>query len=262
MSTRTLTMVGTTDTFLITPRPLGTPDDRYQPLPAGMTTDLAVVVPAVEVRRGDVVLGEFSAGPGVRDLEHMEDAFLAMPTPVIDCDCDHDETCEPCVDIDEFGLDAHRYLCLRPAGDRYDCLHVFRNAPVAIVRAEVAAQYAALDTVPVEPEMFIITGSDRGPYPALPITRFWTTHGRISVTLETAEQIARDLNAADEEPGLTATWKGDWLVFDRVSRYQSSERHIVEPVTTEGGEVRYEIGGLWRWDLCEDAEDDDGTDAE
>ncbi|MFD7555234.1 hypothetical protein ACFV9E_11965 [Streptomyces sp. NPDC059835] len=255
MPTRTLTLIGSTDRFVITDRPLSTPGDRYQPLPEGLTTDLAIVVPAVEVHQGDVLIGTFTSGPGVRHLEHPETVHHTEPREIANCSCKHDD-CNPCTD----GTDQsswHRYVCLSASDDFADCVHVFRNAPVAIIRAEVAAQFPSLDTVPVEPEWFTVDSSSHGPYPALPANRFWNAHRGISVTRQTAEQIATDLNILDAGCGLTATWKNDWLIFTWDKRYRAeSGQKIIEPVETTDGSVRYVIGGLWPWDLYEAPEQD------
>ncbi|MFE9628488.1 hypothetical protein [Streptomyces sp. NPDC006527] len=157
MPERILTMPGSTDQFVLTERPAPTLTDRYRPLPDGMDHTHLTVVPAHQVRTGDVVAAFFTDGPGTRYAEHVPEAFTAHPRPFGTCP----EQCEECEDSSAYGVAADRYLCLDPADEQADCVIVFRNTPVAIVPADIAARFPPLDSTPPLPDLFTLDSRDR-----------------------------------------------------------------------------------------------------
>ncbi|MEU6756053.1 hypothetical protein [Streptomyces sp. NPDC046685] len=246
MSTRTLTMPGSTDQFVITERPTSTRTRKYRPLPEGMTLELAVPMLAEDVTAGDVVTGAFfPSDSGIRRLSHIEECYAAAPVRFgVAGACTR---CDECADYPvEEGFEHRAYNIIRLAvsEDREPCALYDKGDVVAVIPAAVAAQFPALGTVPPEPELFTVDGTDYGPYEALPIDMWWHAYGKISVTRDTAAQIATDLVTRDAGCGLTAEWKGDWLVFTWDERYRDEAgRQIIEP----DADGRYLVGGLWPW---------------
>ncbi|MFF3256479.1 hypothetical protein ACFYWP_37110 [Actinacidiphila glaucinigra] len=92
--------------------------------------------------------------------------------------------------------------------------------------------------------LFAVEGGACGPYAASPVPATWGPYDPISVTRETAAQIAADLNTHDAGCGLTAAWDGPNLVFTWNRRYNGTEG--TETVTPDAG-GRYLVGGLWPW---------------
>ncbi|MEV6400793.1 hypothetical protein AB0M39_39470 [Streptomyces sp. NPDC051907] len=240
MSERILNLPGSTDQFVLTDRPAPTLADRYRTLPDGMNSTHVVVVRAHQVRTGDVVVAFFTDGPGVRRTEHVLEAFTAHPRERGDCPAQ----CPECEDTGTYGDTADRYVCLDPADDYADCVVDFRNAPVAIVPADVAATLPPLDSTPQLPELFTFDDGEAGPYEALPVPRAWGPWDTISVTRATADQIAADLATSPVGRDLACRWLGDALLIASRSRaVPGRPRRLIEP----DAEGRYRIGGLWRW---------------
>lgn len=239
-----MTTPGSTDQFTLTDRPVPSLSHRYRPLPEGLNTTHHTIVPAHQVRDGDIVTAFFTDGPGIRTARHAPEAFTAHPrTYGTPCPAE----CRACEDTAAAGLTADRYVCLNPANDRADCVIRFRNAPVAIVRADVATCFPPLDTAPLLPDLFTFHDSDYGPYEALPVTRAWGPWDTLSVTRSTAEQIARDLPTSSAGRHLTCQWLHDSLLIasDPHMRTEPGRPGHLIRLDAEG---RYPIGGLWRWE--------------
>lgn len=230
-----------TDQFTLTDRPAPTLTHRYRPLPHGLNNTHYTVVPAHQVHAGDVVTAFFTDGPGIRRTRHVPEAFTAHPRDCGTCPA-HCQTCE---DV-PFGA-TDRYICLDPADERADCVIVYRNAPVAIIPADIAAAFPPLDNTPPLPDLFTLDDGDYGPYEALPVSRAWGPWGRISVTRATAEQITSDLTTSHTGRHLTCRWLDNVLLISSDPRLRTEPGRpgrLIEP-DTDG---RYQIGGLWRWE--------------
>ncbi|MFE3033023.1 hypothetical protein ACFXKY_15435 [Streptomyces canus] len=106
---------------------------------------------------------------------------------------------------------------------------------------------------PLEEHQFTVDCTTYGPYPAARVRPTWGAHDPISVTRETAERIAEDLNVRDAGCGLTAVWQGDSLVFTWDERYRNDGGGS-ETVTPDS-HGRYLIGGLWPWERLEQEQD-------
>ncbi|MFJ5817297.1 hypothetical protein ACIQGT_25885 [Streptomyces sp. NPDC093108] len=240
---RFVTMPGSTDQFVLTERPAPTPAHRYRPLPDGMDHTHLTVVPAHQVRTGDVVTAFFTDGPGTRYAEHAPEAFTAHPRPLGTCP----KECQECEDTDTYDVTPDRYVCLDTADDHRDCVIVFRNAPVAIIPADVAADFPPLDSVPPLPDLFTLDEEEIGPYEALPVPRTWIPFATISVTRTTAERIATNLPTTHAGRHLTFRWLGDALLIDsdlHLPAEPGRPIRLIEP-DTDG---HYRIGGLWAWE--------------
>ncbi|OEJ21043.1 hypothetical protein [Streptomyces subrutilus] len=253
-ATQTLTLPGSTDRFIVTARPDGAAAQGHQPLPEGMTT--AHIVPALagDVQPGDVVLGEFEAGPGIRTTVYLCTPYIADPHQLHQCPCDDCEECEEYAGL----AYPEGYVCLRLSDTYESCVILSRAAPLAVVRHAVAAQFPP----PADPEVdrFVIDGPGplHGPYEGLRAPRTWGPWDKVSISQEVAEQLAQDLNADGAGSGLTAEWKADWLVISWTAYYQgmlsadrrygAAGREVVEP----DADGRYRIGRLWRWALHEE----------
>ncbi|MEU9254550.1 hypothetical protein AB0D66_22205 [Streptomyces sp. NPDC048270] len=145
-------------------------------------------------------------------------------------------------------------MCLSPADDYEECAIYLMNAVVSVVRAAITAQFPPLE-LPDKVELFAIGGSGYGPYEALRVTRsrWWGPWDSISVSRQTAERIAADVNTWGADDGLTAEWKADWLVITWTARYRGMlsadarygrpGREVVEP----GADGRYSLRRLWWW---------------
>ncbi|MEU6070628.1 hypothetical protein ABZ864_40860 [Streptomyces sp. NPDC047082] len=252
MSERILTLTGSTDQFVVIDRPAATLTLRYRALPDGMNVSHLVVAQAHQVRAGDVVVAFFSNGPGTRHATHVAEAFVADPHHRLGCPC---QGCEACEDNTAHGVTADRYTCLAPSDDVADCFIVFHNAPVAIVPADVAAQFPPLHSTPPLPDLFTIDDGTHGPYEALPVSRTWGPYDAISVTRETAEQLVTDLRTSNAGRHLTCRWAGEGLVITSDTRFRTEPGLMIVEPDAEG---RYRIGGLWPW---EQWPADDDTDA-
>ncbi|MGW1783893.1 hypothetical protein ACWCQQ_32980 [Streptomyces sp. NPDC002143] len=146
-------------------------------------------------------------------------------------------------------------MCLAPSDSTSNCVIVFRNTPVAIVPADIAAQFPPLDSVPPLPDLFTLDDGEHGPYEALPVSRAWGPYNTISVTRTTAEQIATDLKTSHAGRPLTCGWAGDWLVITSDPSLRTEPGRpgrIIQP-DTDG---RYRIGGLWPWKQWPTEDDD------
>ncbi|MFD8897613.1 hypothetical protein [Streptomyces ardesiacus] len=245
MSERLLTLPGSTDRFHLTDRPRPSLTDRYRMLPDGMNTSHLTVVRAHQVRAGDVVAAFFTDGPGTRYAEHFEEAFIADPHPYGSRSrlC---PGCDDCEDTAAYRVAPDRYVRLALADDVRDCVTVFRNTPVAIVPADVAASLPPLHSVPPLPDLFALDGEHR-PYEALPVSRAWGPYDTISVTRATAEQLAADLTASHAGRYLTCRWLGDCLLISSDPRLRTEPGRpgrVIEP----DADGRYRIGGLWPWE--------------
>ncbi|WP_331732041.1 hypothetical protein OG613_47340 (plasmid) [Streptomyces sp. NBC_00015] len=246
MNERTLPLPGSTDQFLITERPTPTLTDRYRPLPEGIDHTLFVVVPAHQVRTGDVVTAFFTNGPGTRRAQHVLQPFTAHPRPFGICPAQNEE-CWECENAHASGATADRYLCLDPADDFADCVIDFRNTPVAIIPADTAAHFPPLDSVPPLPDLFTLDDGEHGPYEALPVSRTWSPWDAISVTRTTAAQIATDLPLSHAGRYLTCRWLGDALLIASDPHFRTEPGRpgrIIQP----DADGRYRIGGLWPWE--------------
>ncbi|MBD0673979.1 hypothetical protein [Streptomyces sp. CBMA156] len=252
MSEHIVSMPGSTDRFVITDRPPLTLTDRYRPLPAGMDHTHFTIVPAHQVRAGDIVAAFFTDGPGVRYAEHVTEAFTARPCPLgpcsTQCECEDcatcPEECETCEDTAARGLPADQYIALAAADQKADCVIVARDTPVGIVSASIAVRFPSLDSAPPLPDLFTLDDGQHGPYEALPVTRTWRPQDAIRVTRATAEQIVADLPASRAGRGIRFQWMGDWLLITGSPRSCPHPfREIVEP----DADGRYRIGGLWAW---------------
>ncbi|WP_234329457.1 MULTISPECIES: hypothetical protein [unclassified Streptomyces] len=242
MSEHILTLPGSTDQFVLTERPAPTLADRCRPLPDGMTTRHATVVRAHQVRADDVVVAFFTDGPGTRHTEYVPEAFTAHPSPFGNCPAD----CEACEDAHAHGATTDRYVCLHPADDHEDCVIVFRNTPVAIIRADIAARFPPLNSAPLLPDLFTLDNGDHGPYEALPVPSTFGPYDAISVTRTTAEQITTDLPGTHAGRHLTCAWLGDVLLISSDPRLRTRPGRpgrLFEP----DADGRYRIGGLWPW---------------
>jgi len=242
VSERLLTLPGSTDRFHLTDRPAPSLTDRYRMLPEGMNTSHLTVVRAHQVRAGDVVAAFFTDGPGTRSAEHLEEAFTADPRDYGSCPAE----CRACQTQAAYGVTPDRYVRLALADDVRDCVTVFRNTPVAIIRADVAASFPPLHSAPPLPDLFTLD-SEHGPYEALPVSRAWGPYDIISVTRATAEQIAADLPASHAGRYLTCRWAGDCLLISSDPRLRTEPGRpgrVIEP----DADGRYRIGGLWRWE--------------
>ncbi|MEV6683388.1 hypothetical protein AB0N09_42040 [Streptomyces erythrochromogenes] len=240
MPDRIVTIPDSTDEFVLTDRPT----HRYRPLPHGLSTSHYTVVPAHQVRTGDVIAAFFSDGPGIRHTEHVPEAFPAHPR-AFGAYCPAE--CQTCEDTHTYGVAADRYVCLDPADERADCVIVFRSTPVAIVPATVAAHFPPLDSTPPLPDLFTLDDAEHGPYEALPVSRSWGPWEAISVTRATAEQIATDLPNTHAGRHLTCRWLHDTLLIASDPRLRTEpgrQGHLIRP----DADGRYLIGGLWRWE--------------
>jgi hypothetical protein len=236
-------MPGSTDQFVITERPAPTLTDRYRTLPDGMNITHLVVVPAHQVRTGDVVAAFFTDGPGIRRTEHVPEAFTAHPRPFGTCPAQ----CQECEATHTYGVTADRYVCLDPADDRADCVIAFRNAPVAIIPADAAARFPPLHSTPPLPDLFTLDDGEHGPYEALPVSRTWGPWDAISATRATAEQITTDLPGTRAGRHLTCRWLHDVLLITSDPRLRTDPGRpgrLIEP----DADGRYRIGGLWPWE--------------
>ncbi|MEU7156051.1 hypothetical protein AB0A98_06350 [Streptomyces chrestomyceticus] len=243
MPERILTLPGSTDQFLLTDRPAPTLTDHYRPLPDGMTLRHAIVVRAHQARTGDVVAAWFTDGPGIRRAEHVLEAFTAHPRSFGTCP----KQCEECEDTSARGATADRYLCLAPADEQADCVIVFRNTPVAIIPADIAAGFPPLDSTSPLPDLFTLDDGKHGPYEALPVPRAFGPWDAISVTRATAEQIAADLPTTHAGRYLTCHWLNDTLLITSDPRLRNEPGrpgHLIQPDAAD----RYRIGGLWAWE--------------
>ncbi|MEU3872624.1 MULTISPECIES: hypothetical protein [Streptomyces] len=250
MPERILSLPGSTDQFILTDRPTPTLTDRYRPLPDGMTLRHAIVVRAHQVGPGDVVVAFFTDGPGPRYAEHACEAFTAKPRPFGACPAQ----CEACEDTHTHGVTADRYLCLDDADDRKDCVIVYRNTPVAIIPATVAASLPPLERAPQLPDLFTLDEGESGPYEALPVPRTFGPWDAISVTRATAEQITADLPATHAGRHLTCQWLHDALLIScdpRLRTEPGRPGRLIRP----DADGRYRIGGLWPWEHWSPEED-------
>ncbi|MEU9420995.1 hypothetical protein [Streptomyces sp. NPDC048272] len=241
MTDRIVTTPSSTDQFVLSDRPAPTLSQRYRPLPDGLNTSHYTVVPAHQVRAGDVVAAFFTNGPGIRHAKHVAEAFPAHPRAFGRCTAE----CQACKDV-PFGA-TDRYVCLDPADERADCVIHFRNTPVAIIPADVAACFPPLDSAPLLPDLFILDHSDYGPYEALPVSRGWGPWNALSITRDTAEQIATDLTISDANRHLTCHWLHDSLLISSDPRLRTEPGrpgHLIRP----DADGRYLIGGLWQWE--------------
>jgi hypothetical protein len=251
---RILTLPDSTDQFVVTDRPAPTLTHSYRMLPDGMNHTLFVVVRAHQVRTGDIVTALFTEGPGIRHTRHVPEAFTAHPRAFGNCQAE----CEACEDAHAHGATTDRYVCLNAADDAADCLMVFRNTPVAIIRADITASFPPLESAPPLPDLFALDG-EHGPYEALPVSRTWGPWEAISVTRTTAEQITTDLPQSDAGRHLTCRWLGNALLIASDPRLRTEPGRpgrIIQP----DANGRYRIGGLWPWEEWpgedEDPEDD------
>ncbi|MFI5867151.1 hypothetical protein [Streptomyces sp. NPDC051546] len=253
MPERTLSLSGSTGEFILTDRPTPTLTDRYRPLPDGMTLHHTTLVRAHQVRTGDVIVAFFTDGPGTRRTEHVPEAFTAHPRPFGTCPAE----CEECEATHTHGATADRYLCLDPADDREDCVIVYRNTPVAIVRADTAASLPPLDSAPQLPDLFALDDDGAsGPYEALPVPRAFGPWDTISVTRATAEQIATDLPASHTGRHLICQWLHDSLLISSDPRLRTEPGRPGRLIRPDA-DGRYWIGGLWPWqDWAAEAEED------
>ncbi|MCZ1012012.1 hypothetical protein [Streptomyces lydicus] len=243
MPERIATMPGSTDQFVLTERPAPTPAHRYRPLPDGMGHTHFTVVPAHQVRTGDVVAALFTEGPGIRHTEHIPEAFTAHPRPFGTCPAH----CEECSATHLLGGTTDRYTCLNTADDYTNCTVVFRNAPVAIIPADTAAEFPLLHSVPPLPDLFTLDDEETGPYEALPVPRAWSPFAPISVTRATAQKIAADVPGTHAGRHLTFRWLHDTLLIASDPRLRTDPGRpgrLIQP----DADGRYQIGGLWRWE--------------
>ncbi|MFE7119976.1 hypothetical protein ACFU99_31600 [Streptomyces sp. NPDC057654] len=242
MPERTLSLPGSTDQFVLTERPAPTLTDRYRPLPDGMDRAHLAVVPAHQVGAGDVVAAFFTDGPGIRYTEHVPEAFTAHPSDSGNCPAE----CGACEDILPHGAITDRYVRLAPADDAADCVVVFRNIPVAIIRADIAASFPPLGTAPLLPDLFALDDGEHGPYEALPVPRTWGPWQAISITRATAEQLAADLPHTPVGRYLACDWLHDTLLIASDPRLRADPGRpgrLIRPGTDD----RYRIGGLSAW---------------
>lgn len=146
-------------------------------------------------------------------------------------------------------------MCLDPADEKADCVIVFRNTPVAIVPADTAARFPALDSAPPLPDLFALDDGEHGPYEALPVPRAWSPFATISVTRATAEQIAADLATSRTGRHLSCEWLHDALLISSDPRLRTEPGRpgrLIRPAA----DGRYRIGGLWPWRDWSPAKDD------
>ncbi|MFE1784091.1 hypothetical protein ACFW9F_16270 [Streptomyces sp. NPDC059506] len=258
MPDRILTLPDSTDQFVVTDRPAPTLTHRYRMLPDGMNHTLFAVVRAHQVRTGDIVTAFFTDGPGIRHTRHVLEAFTAYPSAFGDCPAE----CDACEDAHAHGATTDRYVCLDAANDVVDCVITFRNTPVAIIRANVAASFPPLDTAPPLPGLFALD-DEHGPYEALPVSRSWGPYDAISVTRTTAEQITTDLPQTHAGRHLTCHWLHDTLLIASDPRLRTEPGRpgrIIRP----DADGRYRIGGLWPWEEWpgQDENPDDGSESD
>ncbi|MER5482599.1 hypothetical protein ABT024_05195 [Streptomyces sp. NPDC002812] len=231
------------DTLVITDRPEVTATERFRALPEGMNGSHVTVVRAHTVRSGDVVVGYFSEGPGLRRMMHTEAAFAAAPSDFGYCPLE----CYECTDTVYHAYSSDRFIRLISAGGNVkSCDVVFRNEPVAIVPGDVAAQFPPLDSAPPLPALFTIVEQEWGPYEALPVSSTWGPFQNISVTRATAEQIASDLPNTYGGRYLRCEWLHDALLISSDPRLRTDPGrpgHLIRP----DADGRYRIGGLWEW---------------
>lgn len=249
MPERILTLPGSTDQFVVTERPAPTLAHRYRMLPDGMNHTLFTVVRAQQVRAGDIVTAFFTDGPGIRHTKHVPEAFTAHPSAFGNCPAE----CDACEDAHAHGATTDRYVCLDAADDAADCVIAFRNTPVAIIRADIAASFPPLDTAPPLPDLFALD-DEHGPYEALPVSHIWGPYDAISVTRTTAEQITSDLPQTHAGRHLTCHWRNDTLLI------ASDPRLRTEPgrpgrIFRPDADGRYWIGGLWPWEEWPDQDE-------
>ncbi|MFI6282879.1 hypothetical protein [Streptomyces sp. NPDC050988] len=260
MSERVLTLPDSTDQIVVTDRPAPTLTDRYRMLPDGMNHTLFVVVRAHQVRTGDVVTAFFTDGPGIRHTRHVPEPFTEHPSAFGICPARYEE-CAECEDAHANGASADRYLSLDPADDYADCVIDFRNTPVAIIPADIAAHFPHLHSVPPLPDLFALD-PEHGPYEALPVSRTWGPWEAISVTRTTAEQITDDLPLTLAGRHLTCRWLGDTLLIASDPRLRTEPGRpgrIIQP----DADGRYRIGRLWPWEEWPgDDKDPEGDPAE
>ncbi|MFE7777730.1 hypothetical protein ACFU5O_28290 [Streptomyces sp. NPDC057445] len=253
MPERILTMPHSTDQFIVTDRPAPTLTHRYQPLPDGMNHTHLTVVPAHQIRTGDIVAAYFTDGPGTRYAEHLEEAFTADPHDDRACPC---QGCDTCENRAAYGVTPDRYICLAPSDDREDCVIVFRNTPVAIIPAPIAARFPPLASTPPLPDLFTLD-NEHGPYEALPVSRTWGPWEAISVTRATAEQITTDLTTSHAGRHLTCHWLHDALLIASDPRLRTEPGRPGRLIRPDA-DGRYRIGGLWPWQDWT-AQDDDSN---
>ena len=138
---RTLTLADDPAAFLLTPRPAEDDEYVYEPLPHGLTPDVAVLLRAHQVRPGDLVIADFPQDRGAgRAAAHIPAPYPADPHTLSACPC---EGCEECDDFDASGFAAPhttidrnaRWTCLAPSEDDEPCAVYFRNAPLAVIPA-------------------------------------------------------------------------------------------------------------------------------
>jgi hypothetical protein len=169
------TLPDTTDTFHLTERPADT--SEFDPLPPGVTLEHAVVVRAHAVSVGDLVFADFTGGSGLRAASHLPVPFVAHPG----ASCASGQIDE-CVECDDWsGVGSDRIIRLMPAEDGM-CSIEFRNAPLAIVRADVVKRQTA-DAL----------------YRVLRLAECEGTHDRLHALAEAVGGIARCTPVGSEE---------------------------------------------------------------
>ncbi|MEV7512130.1 hypothetical protein AB0O57_29655 [Streptomyces sp. NPDC091201] len=247
---RTLTLPGHDTWFAVTARPQGPAAGEYLPLPEGMTTDHITARSAGAVRPGDIVVGEFEADANIRATVYFSEPFAADPHQLYQCPC---AGCEECREYDDL-RHPEGYVCLRPSDDFEPCVIVGQGMMLAVVPAQVAAQFPPL-TLPVAVDHVFVECPEavHGPYEVLRVPRAWGPWDAVSISPETARQLAEEINVVSAATGLTAEWKADWLVIRWTARYRGMlsadlrsgrpGREVIEP--DESG--RYRISRLWRW---------------
>ncbi|MFE7072627.1 hypothetical protein ACFU96_21350 [Streptomyces sp. NPDC057620] len=109
--------------------------DDYEPLPSGLTLDLAVAVRAVDVKPGDLVVATFRRDG--RSSVPVPGPYPAAPYTLPGNPCGG---CEECEEAEQLVDAVARLVCLHPSEDGEPCILERRNAPVAVIPAAVVAR--------------------------------------------------------------------------------------------------------------------------
>ncbi|MGA5453845.1 hypothetical protein ACPCVO_45250 [Streptomyces umbrinus] len=108
--------------------------EDYEPLPSGLSLNLAVAVRAVDVKPGDLVVAVFSRSD--RPGAPTPGPYPADPHTLPGNPC---TGCEECEDAEQLVDAVARLVCLHPSEDGEPCALERRNAPVAVIPAAVVA---------------------------------------------------------------------------------------------------------------------------